>query len=172
MQLKTMIKKSFINPGAYSIFINQMSKDGMRHRQIAEIFCAAPSFPSQVISGRANPKYDLVEKANVSLTKYFHENESYKRHLRKTVEVYQPQDVLEWVAEHEDLQLFLYELGWTASNFDKNVLSQVREKTIKFRTLFDLTRCIDEWDNSELGDFSLFGMTFHSNLVKREEDES
>ena len=167
-----MIKKKFINPGAYSIFVNQLQKDGMRSKEIAEIMDIEPaSYLSAIKRGDANPSYGLVLKTDVALKNFFHTNEKYKRHLRKITEVYETDALVEWIEFHEDLEYFCYMMGWTVSQFNKFITEKLRDKTIKFITVADLTWCVDEWDNNHIGDFNPGIKTFYSNLYKRSEDE-
>ncbi len=167
-----MIKKKFINPGAYSIFINQMQNDGLKQKEVAHIMdIDAPSYLSAIKRGDANPSYALALKTDVALKSYFHTNETYKRHLRKVVEVYETESLVDWLEFHEDLEYFTYELGWSMPHFNKYITEKLRDKTIKFITVADLSWCVDEWEDNHIGDFNPSKKTFYSNLYKRSEDE-
>ena len=60
-----MIKKKFLNPGAYIIFIKQLKNDGLMWNEIGEIMGTTSAYPQSVYRGQSNPKYNLVEKADV-----------------------------------------------------------------------------------------------------------
>jgi transcriptional regulator with XRE-family HTH domain len=167
-----MIKKKFVNPGAYSIFVNQLQKDGLSQKEVAHIMdIDPPSYLSAIKRGDANPSYSLAERTDVALKTYFHLNEDYKRHLRKIAEVYEPESLVEWLEFHEDLEYFAYELGWSMPLFNKYITEKLRDKTIKFITVADLSWCVDEWEDNHIGDFNPSKKTFYSNLYKRSEDE-
>ena len=99
-----MIKKSFLNPGAYVIFIKSLKNDGLRWVDIGEIMGTSGAYPQSVVQGKANPKYGMVERADVGFKEYFHTHEDYKRHLRKKVEVYESDDCVDWLENHEDFE--------------------------------------------------------------------
>lgn len=165
-----MIKKKFINPGAYSIFINQMLKDDIPIMEINDIFEFQGNYAKFIIEDGRQPRYKQVVKTDVSLRNYFHSNESYYRHLHKQIAVYEPVEIVEWIDEHEDIDYFTYELGYTTSSFNRAVVEPLREESIPFLKLYELTTIIDLWEDSELGDFDLSNTKWYSGLVKREEE--
>jgi len=167
-----LIKKKFINPGAYSIFINELQKDGYKNKDIAYLMdIDPPSYLSALKRGDANPSYAFVCKVDVALKTFFHTNKKYARHLRKVNEVYEVESLLEWLEFHEDLEYFTYSLGWSVSHFDKHITERLRDKSIKFITLSELSWCVDEWDDNHIGDFNPGKKTFYSILYKRSEEE-
>ena len=104
-----MIKRKFINPGAYSIFANQLQNDGFKQDEVASIMDIEPaSYLSAIKRGDANPSYNLVLKTDVALKTFFHTNEKYKRHLRKITEVFETDTLIDWIEFHEDLEYFCY----------------------------------------------------------------
>jgi len=161
-----MIKKSFLNPGAYVIFIKAMKNDGLKWTDIGEIMGTSGAYPQSVVQGKANPKYGMVERADVGFKEYFHTHEPYKRHLRKTVEVYEPADSIEWLEHHEDYDYLVHALGYTKSTFEKQIVKPLIDKTIKFLAVSELTWIIDAWDNTSLGDFDISNRQFYSVVVK------
>ncbi len=167
-----MIKKKFINPGAYSIFVNELQKDGLKQKDIAYLMDVEPaSYLSAIKRGDANPSYSLVCKADVALKTFFHTNKKYSRHLRKVAEVYDCDELVEWIEFHEDLEYFCYSMGWSIPHFNKYVTEKLRDKSIKFITVSELSWCVDEWENNHIGDFNPGKRTFYSNIYKRSEDE-
>lgn len=162
-----MIKKKFINPsGAYIVIVKQMKKDGLTWHEVGDILGTSHAYPQSIIQGKANPKYAMVEKANVGITEYCHTHESYKRHLRKVVEVYEPDDCVEWLETHDDFEFLVHALGYVPSHFEKHITQKLRDRTIKFLAVSELTWIIDEWDNTDLGDFNLDKKQFYSAILK------
>ncbi len=161
-----MIKKKFLNPGAYVIFIKQMKNDGLVWDEIGEIMGTNKAYPQSIVQGKSNPKYDLVERADVGFKEYFHTHEPYKRHLRKIAEVYETEDCVDWIETHEDINFLVKELGYSLSHFDKNITEKLKDKTIKFLAVSELTWVIDLWDNTSLGDFDLSQKQFYSAVMK------
>ena len=166
-----MIYKKFINPGAYSIFINQMKNEGMQPKEINHIFDFIGDYARLILQDGRQPRYKQVVKTDISLRSYFHSNPKYTRHLHKTVNVYEPENILEWFENHEDLEYFRYELGYSPTTFDRGVVEPLEEGTINFSKLSELTTLIDLWEDSELGDFSVSYRKWYSGLVKRDEEE-
>jgi len=165
-----VIKKKFINPGAYSIFINQMLKDEIPIMEINEIFDFQGNYAKFIIEDGRQPRYKQVVKSDIGLRNYFHTHENYYRHIHKQISVYEPVEIVEWVDGHEDLDYFAYELGYTTSSFNRTVVEALREETIAFLKLYELTTIIDLWEDSELGDFNLYTRKWYSGLIKREEE--
>lgn len=165
-----MIYKKFINPGAYSIFINQMKRDGLKIGEINEIFDFSGDYARFILQDGRQPKYKQVVKSDISLKNYFHSNESYTRHLHKIVNVYEPVEILEWFDAQDDLDFLIFELGYTQTSFDRAVLEPLKEETISFLKLRELTEIIDLWEDSPLGDFDLLSREWYSGLVKRIDD--
>ena len=58
-----MIKKKFLNPGAYVIFIKQLKNDGLFWDEIGEIMGTNKAYPQSVVQGKSNPKYTLLTKS-------------------------------------------------------------------------------------------------------------
>ena len=167
-----MQKKKFINPGAYSIFVNELQKDGYSHKDIAYIMdLDTQSYIAAIKLGSARPDYKLVEKTDIALKQFFHTTPKYKRHLSKTVLTYEPNDLVEWIEFHEDLEYFTYCLGWSISLWEKYVTAKLRDKSVKFTSLLELSWCVDEWEDHHIGDFNPGNRTFYSNIYKKEEDE-
>jgi hypothetical protein len=165
-----VIKKKFINPGAYSIFINQMLKDDIPIMEINDIFDFQGNYAKFILEDGRQPKYKQVVKSDISLRNYFHTHDNYYRHLKKQLAVYEPLEIIDWVEDHEDIDYFTYELGYTTSSFNRSVVETLREELIPFLKLYELTTIIDLWEDSELGDFSLSTQKWYSGLVKREEE--
>lgn len=161
-----MIKRKFINPGAYIILIKAMKEEGLRWVDIGEIMGTSGAYPQSVVQGKANPKYNMVERADVGFKEYCHTHEPYKRHLRKIVEVYSTEDCVEWLEHHEDFDYLVHSLGYTKSTFENQIIKQLMEKTIKFLAVSELTWIIDAWDNTSLGDFDISNRQFYSVIVK------
>ncbi len=167
-----MIKKKFINPGAYSIFINELQKEGKTQKEIAYLFdIEPPSYISAIKNGGANPSYDFVCKSDVAVKNFFHTNKDYSRHLSKVSEVYEVESLLEWIEFHEDLEYFSYSMGWTVAGFDRYVTEKLRDRSIKFLAVAELSWCVDEWDNNHIGDFNPGKRTFYSNIYKRSNED-
>ena len=161
-----MIKKSFLNPGAYVIFIKALKNDGMRWVDIGEIMGTSGAYPQSVVQGKANPKYGMVERADVGFKEYFHTHEEYKRHLRKKVEVYESDDCVDWLETHEDFDFLVNALGYNRSHFTNQVIDKLRDKSIKFLAVNELSWIIDKWDDTSLGDFDISNKQFYSAIVK------
>tara|TARA_B100000900_G_scaffold416226_1_gene450282 strand:+ start:4279 stop:4785 length:507 start_codon:yes stop_codon:yes gene_type:complete len=161
-----MIKKSFLNPGAYIIFIKALKNEETTWKDIGEIMGTSGAYPQSVVQGKANPKYSMVEKADVGFKAHFLTNDEFKRHLRKTVEVYPTEDCVDWLDHHPDFDLLIHELGYTKSTFNNQVMSKLMDKSIKFLAVSELTWIIDEWENTSLGDFNLSNKTFYSVIKK------
>ena len=157
-----MIKRSFLNPGAYVIFIKQLKKEELRWGDIGEIMGTNAAYPQSIVNGKANPKYSLVLKADIGFKEYFEKHDAYKRHLRKTVEVYEADDIVDWFNTHEDVDYLISELGYMPSSFQKYILDKLTDKTIKFLTVSELTWVMDKWDDTSLGDFDLSNKQFYS----------
>jgi len=162
-----MNKKSFINPGAaYTVIIKQMKEDGLTWHDVGDIMGTSHAYPQSVIQGKSNPKYEMVERADVGFKEYCHTHEDYKRHLRKIVEVYEPQDCIEWLETHEDFDFLCNALGYVPSHFQKQIVDKLMDKTIKFLTVSELTWIMDKWDDTSLGDFDISNKQFYSAIVK------
>lgn len=166
-----MIYKKFINPGAYSIFIRQMKASGMQPKEINEIFDFKGDYARLILEDGRQPRYKQVLKTDVALRSYFHGNKDFTRHLYKTVQVYEPVHILEWIDNHEDIEYFRYELGYSPTTFDRGVVEPLEEETIAFGKVKELTELIDLWEDSELGDFSVTWRSWFSGVVKRTEEE-
>jgi len=166
-----VIYKKFINPGAYSIFINQMKREGKTPKQINEIFDFIGDYARLVLQDGRQPRYKQVLKTEVALRNYFNSDSKYTRHLNKTIDVYEPENILEWFENHEDLEYFRYELGYSPTTFDRGVVEPLEEGTINFAKVSELTILIDLWEDSELGDFSVGLRSWYSGIVKRDEEE-
>ena len=164
--LQKMIKKKFLNPGAYIIFIKQLKDDGLMWNEIGEIMGTTSAYPQSVFRGQSNPKYNLVQKADVGFKEYFYTHEPYKRHLRKVVEVYETDDCVDWIETHEDITFLVNELGYSLSHFNNSITEKLKDKTIKFLAVSELTWVIDLWDNTSLGDFDLSQKQFYSAVMK------
>lgn len=166
MLLRTMIKKKFINPGAYSIFINQMLRDGVAIMEVNEIFDFKGNYAKFILEDGRLPRYKQVVKTDISLRNYFHTHDNYSRHLNKIVEVFEPSQIIEWLDEHEDIDYFTMSLGYTVSSFNRAITEQLVEETIPFLRLSELTKIMDLWDDTSLGDFNLNDHVWYSGLVK------
>ena len=156
-----MIKRSFLNPGAYVIFCKALKNDGLRWQDIGEIMRTSAAYPQSVVRGQANPKYNMVLETDIGFKEYFNEHEAYKRHLRKTLEVYETEDILDWFETHEDYSFLLHEFGYVHSTFEKFVLARLRDQNIKFLVVSELSWIIDEWESTSLGDFDLSNKQFY-----------
>ena len=141
-----MIKKSFLNPGAYVIFIKAMKNDGLKWIDIGEIMGTSGAYPQSIVQGKANPKYGMVERADVGFKEYFHTHE--------------------WLEHHEDYDFLVNALGYTKSQFERQIVKPLLVKTIKFLAVSELTWVIDAWDNTSLGDFDISNRQFYSVVVK------
>lgn len=166
MHLRMMIKKKFINPGAYSIFINQMLKEDIPIMEINDIFDFKGNYAKFILDDGRLPRYKQVVKTDISLRNYFHTHDNYSRHLKKQVEVFEPSQVIEWLNEHDDLDYLTMSMGYTISSFNRAVTEQLVEETIPFLRLSELTKVIDLWEDTSLGDFNLSTHVWYSGLVK------
>ncbi len=167
-----MIKKKFVNPGAYCIFVNELQKDGYKQQEIAHLMdIEQVSYVSAIKRGDASPKYDLVCRTDVALKTFFHTNKKYSRHLSKVAEVYEAEALLEWIEFHEDLEYFSYSMGWSVPNFNTHVTEKLRDKSIKFLSVSELSWCVDEWENNHIGDFNPGKRIFYSSIYKRSNED-
>lgn len=147
-----------------------MLKDNIPIMEINDIFDFQGNYAKFILDDGRQPRYKQVVKTDISLRNYFHTHDSYTRHLHKQISVYEPIEILEWVDEHEDIDYFAFELGYTISSFNRAVVDTLKEETIPFLRLNELTTIIDLWENSELGDFTLDNQMWYSGLVKKDED--
>lgn len=143
----------------------------MQPKEINHIFDFIGDYARLVLLDGRQPRYKQVVKTDISLRNYFHTHENYYRHLKKQISVYEPENILEWFENHEDLEYFRYELGYSPTTFDRGVVEPLEEGTINFSKLAELTVLIDLWEDSELGDFSVSYRNWYSGIVKREEEE-
>ena len=52
------------------------------------------------------------------------------------------------------------------SQFERQIVKPLLDKTIKFLAVNELTWIIDAWDNTSLGDFDISNKQFYSVIVK------
>lgn len=148
-----------------------MKREGKQPKEINEIFDFAGDYAKLIIRDGRQPKYKQVVKTDISLRNYFHSNPNYTRHLHKWIEVYEPETILEWIDNHEDLEFFRYELGYSPSTFDRAVVEPLEEGTMSFGKIVELTQLVDLWEDTELGDFSISFKSWYSGIVKKNEEE-
>jgi hypothetical protein len=150
-----MNKITLLNPGAYSIFIRQLNRDdGLTITHINDACGWTNNYANSLLKENTMPSFNKCVSANKYFTQYFMENTKWARHLRKTVEVYEPIDVIDWIeSEVDDLSLWLQGFEQDKSNFMKSDLPALETGDIKFKKLMLFTINIDRYEESFVGDY-------------------
>ena len=84
-----MAKRTIINPGAYSIFIRQMVRDdGLSIAEINRGIGWNDYYANTLLKDNKMPTFNNCLMAEAYFKEYFMRSNKFKRHLRKTIQVY------------------------------------------------------------------------------------
>ena len=155
MLLKMMDKIKIINPGAYSIFIRQIVRDdGLSINEINRRIGWKDYYANTLLKDNKMPTFNKCLMAEKFFKEYFSRSNKFKRHLRKTIEVYEPIDVIDWFEQEcDDLDVWLQGMRQDKSNFLKTDLPALETGEILFKKLMLFTINIDRYEDSPVGDY-------------------
>ncbi|GEM_PF-5887831 len=150
-----MDKRTIINPGAYSIFIRQMVRDdGLSINEINRGIGWNDYYANTLLKDNKMPTFNNCLKAEAYFKEYFMRSNKFKRHLRKTIQVYEPIDVIDWLeSECDDQDLWLAGMSQDKGNFLKSDMASLETGEILFKKLMLFTINIDRYEDSPIGDY-------------------